>query len=218
MRRRRAIRQKPQHRTAKIAGAIFTAFAALVWGVFCHLDNVVQPVLQDLAEYECRAVMVRAMNRAVEQSIAAEPEQQTAIYQLQRNDSGRVTSLITDTAAANRDRLALVAAVEAEIHDLPEQETTIPLGSLVNYPIFNDFGPDWLLTLHPQGYVESALEESSETLSINTTRYTTTLVLQATVNMLLNGRATSMVVENRVPLASVLLTGDVPTYYSRENG
>ena len=43
--------------------------------------------------------------------------------------------------------------------------------------------------LNPDGYVEGRMEESMEPAAINRTRFTADLVLETTVNVILNGRA-----------------------------
>ena len=40
-----------------------------------------------------------------------------------------------------------------------------------------------------------------------------TLVLQVTINMVLDGRAATALVGTRIPVASLLLNGEVPAYY-----
>ena len=57
-------------------------------------------------------------------------------------------------------------------------------------------------------------EEEAESLSINRTRYTVSLALQVTINMVLDGKHSTAVVAERIPVASLLLEGEVPTYYS----
>src|SRR5699024_12019993 len=48
----------------------------------------------------------------------------------------------------------------------------------------------------------------------NRTRYTVSLALQVTINMVLDGKNSTAVVAERIPVASLLLEGEVPTYYS----
>ena len=75
-------------------------------------------------------------------------------------------------------------------------------------------GPDWEMQLQPRGYVEGRMEEEAESLSINRTRYTVSLALQVTINMVLDGKHNTAVVAERIPVASLLLEGEVPAYYS----
>ena len=69
---------------------------------------------------------------------------------------------------------------------------------------------DW----QPQGYVQAEWQESSESLSINTVRYSVDLQISVTVNMVLDGRTETLTATDSIPLASVLLCGEIPSAYA----
>ena len=50
------------------------------------------------------------------------------------------------------------------------------------YSLLSGLGPGWEFTLQPQGYVQGAVRETAESLSINTTRCTAVLELTVTVS------------------------------------
>ena len=74
----------------------------------------------------------------------------------------------------------------------------------------------WRFSLQPQGYVQGKIRETAESLSINTTRCTAALELTVTVNMVLDGRTATLTVIDTVPLASVLIRGDIPQAYASD--
>ena len=96
---------------------------------------------------------------------------------------------------------------------MPKNDISISLGSLSGSIFLLEMGPGWTVHLNPDGYVEGRMEETMEPAAINRTRFTADLVLETTVNVILNGRAALTQVEVRVPLASFLLDGEVPAYY-----
>ena len=67
-------------------------------------------------------------------------------------------------------RSTLLSAVETRMAVLPEQEYSIPFGSLTGNYLLSGQGPGWKLKLQPEGYVQASWQESYESLSINTTR------------------------------------------------
>lgn len=179
------------------------------WCAFSlYVNTEIKPTLHELAEYEARAATVAAMNEAV----AAEMQEEPALYGSLYKTGGGVVEL--DTVAANLARVRLIAAVEAAMQALPEHSWVIPFGSLTDNTLLGGLGPGWQVGLRPQGYVEGRIEEEVTALAINNTRCTAALVLQVTVNMILDGRTATLVVTNRVPLASVVVSGDTPRYYS----
>lgn len=189
----------------------------LFWG-FCMFDAKIQPVLQQMAQYECYSVTVGVMNEVVSQQIALNPELYDGMYHMETDEAGIVRAVLAEPSVINQIRLNMTTAVNQALQKLPEQKIYIPLGSLTDYALLNDLGPDWRLTLSPKGYVETEIEEKVEALAINRTFYQAVLVLRVTINMLLDGTSSTEQVEHRVPLSSVLIAGETPRYYSSETG
>lgn len=184
-------------------------------GLYVYLvETEVKPRVEELAEYECRAIVVQAMNEAVSAEMQRTPALYQDLYTLTYAPNGALCAVQADTAALNRAQLALVDAVQQALAALPARSWTFPLGSLSGWSVLGGLGPDWEMQLQPRGYVEGRMEEEAESLSINRTRYTVSLALQVTINMVLDGKNSTAVVAERIPVASLLLEGEVPTYYS----
>lgn len=184
-------------------------------GLYVYLvETEVKPRVEELAEYECRAIVVQTMNEAVSAEMQHTPALYQDLYTLTYAPNGALCAVQADTAALNRAQLALVDAVQQALAALPARSWTFPLGSLSGWSVLGGLGPDWEMQLQPRGYVEGRMEEEAESLSINRTRYTVSLALQVTINMVLDGKHSTAVVAERIPVASLLLEGEVPTYYS----
>lgn len=184
-------------------------------GLYVYLvETEVKPRVEELAEYECRAIVVQAMNEAVSAEMQRTPALYQDLYTLTYAPNGALCAVQADTAALNRAQLALVDAVQQALAALPARSWTFPLGSLSGWSVLGGLGPDWEMQLQPRGYVEGRMEEEAESLSINRTRYTVSLALQVTINMVLDGKHSTAVVAECIPVASLLLEGEVPTYYS----
>lgn len=93
-------------------------------------------------------------------------------------------------------------------------EYSIPFGSLTGNYLLSGQGPGWKLKLQPEGYVQASWQESYESLSINTTRYTAELSLSVTVNMILDGRSETLTVREALPMLTLLLQGESPRAYA----
>ncbi|MFR7452440.1 MAG: sporulation protein YunB [Gemmiger sp.] len=184
-------------------------------GLYVYLvETEVKPRVEELAEYECRAIVVQAMNEAVSAEMQRTPALYQDLYTLTYAPNGALCAVRADTAALNRAQLALVDAVQQALAALSARSWTFPLGSLSGWSVLGGLGPDWEMQLQPRGYVEGRMEEEAESLSINRTRYTVSLALQVTINMVLDGKHSTAVVAERIPVSSLLLEGEVPTYYS----
>lgn len=194
--------------------AVLLVLALLGGGYLYLVQTSFKPTLEELAEYECRAIVIKAMNQAVSQEMEQHPALYEELYELEYTQTGELLAVRADTAALNCARSALIQAVEDSLSVMEETDLEIPYGSLTGITAFGGLGPTWKLTLLPDAYVEGTLQEEVQSVSVNRTRYTITLDLQVTISMILDGNTATARVSDRLPVASVLLNGDTPTYYA----
>lgn len=194
--------------------ALILVLAMLGGGYLYLVQTAFKPTLEELAEYECRAIVVKAMNQAVSREMLAHPKLYEELYLLEYTDDGGLLAVRADTAAMNRARSSLIQAVEDSLDILEETDLEIPYGSLTGITAFGGLGPTWKLTLLPDAYVEGTLQEEVQSVSVNRTQYTISLDLQVTISMILDGNTATAQVSDRIPVASLLLNGDTPTYYA----
>lgn len=207
MRRKSGANSK--RRTVRIRCVVLAAGVLFSMVAFNHyIDQEIRPTLMKLAEYEARAITTETIHKAVDDQLQQTPNLCEGIYVI------RADYLQMDPAAANRIRSQMICAVENAMQSLPEQVYTIPFGSLTGNSILNGHGPAWEVTLQPEGYVEARWQETGESLSINTTRYAAELLMEVTVNMILDGTTETLVVRDSIPLADILLRGDTPSVYA----
>lgn len=198
-------------RTQKIHLCFLGCTACFLTGLFLfsrYFNTEIKPTLHALAEYEAQRATVSAMNTAVQTTLAAQPDLCRNLYSVTE------TAVTLNTAGANQARCILVAAVQEQMSRLPEHSISVPIGSLTNNSLLSGLGPRWRISLQPEGFVDSFIEEEAESLAINSTRYGAVLVLRVTVNMVLDSHISAITVTNRMPLASVIVSHDAPVYYS----
>ena len=206
--------KKPPHPVRRRLYKVLMLFALLACGYVYLVQTAFKPTLEELAEYECRAIVVQAMNEAVSREMELEPHLYKDLYTIQYTGDGQLQAVQADTAALSRARSALIQAVEDALALLQQTELEIPFGSLTGITALGGFGPPWKLTLLPDAYVEGSFREEVQSVSVNRTQYTITLDLQATISMVLDGNTATARVSDQVLIASVLLNGDTPTYYA----
>lgn len=180
------------------------------WAFNLYVEREIKPTLLQLAEYEARFTTTRTVNSAVSTVLQQEPQLCAQLYTVQEH------LVQLDAAAANTARSTLMQAVQEAVDALPEKFYYIPVGSLSGNSLLNGHGPGWEMQLKPQGYVQGEIEETTESLSINTTRCRADLVLSVTLNMVLDGRTETIAVTDRIPLTSLLIQGDTPAVYAAE--
>lgn len=212
---RAARRKRNLSRKYKVRG-IALMLGLLIWLIlagFCMIDDRFDPILDELAEYEGRAVIVQTMNQTIARRMQEKKWLYQNLYDLERNSDGKVLSVTANTAAMNAACLDLIEAIDAALSSLPEKVVYIPFGTLTGISVLNNLGPGWLLSFQPEGYTEGNISEFVETVAINQTRYCATLELHVSINMVLDGKNRVLHADTNVPIASVLVRGDTPLYY-----
>lgn len=207
MRKRRSARQRSRYTRLWQWLALAAAVFCLCWHLADCIEDAMWPAMREVAQHECRSLVVQCLNTAVYGELAANPQQYAGLYEL------RDGCVLGDTERINLAQAALVQVAQQALNAMPENEISISLGSLSGSIFLLEMGPGWTVHLNPDGYVEGHMEEAMEPAAINHIRFTANLVLQTTVNVILDGRAALTQVEVQVPLASFLLDGDVPAYY-----
>lgn len=209
-----------QRKTArKKAGASFSRvqkyglLMILLWiSVWClcrQVSSAVWPALKEVARHECRTVVVETMNRALHQELTDHPDRYQSLY---FESQGGISS---DPVRLNEARLSLVDAAEKALGALPKRTITVPLGALSGSVFLFDLGPGWRVHFRPEGYVEGVIVEKTEPAAINRLLFSSTLEVTATVNVILDGKASLCSVTECIPLASFLLEGTTPEYYTQ---
>lgn len=206
--------KKPPHPARRRLHIVLAVLALLGSGYVYLVQTAFKPTLEELAEYECRAIVVQAMNEAVSSEMAHSPHLYEDLYTLQYADDGQLQSIQANASALNQARSALMEAVETALTQLQQTELEIPFGSLTGITALGGLGPAWKLTLLPDAYVEGDLQEEVQSVPVNRTQYSITLNLQVTISMVLDGNTSTARVSDQVLIASVLLNGDTPAYYA----
>lgn len=207
MRKRRSAGRHGRHALLWRWLALAAAAFCLFWHLADCIEDAMWPAMREVAQHECRSLVVQCLNTAIYGELAASPQRYAGLYQLSEG------CVLGDTERINTAQAALVQVAQQALNAMPENEISISLGSLSGSIFLLEMGPGWTVHLNPDGYVEGRIEEAMEATAINRTCFTADLVLQTTVNVILNGRAALTQVEVQVPLASFLLDGDVPAYY-----
>lgn len=207
MRRILPVKKRRFRRSAQIKLAALVA-AALLLAFNAYVDKKIRPTLMELAEYQARALTLQAMHTAVAEIMGEPGLGDTLLYQ---QGDGVVQ---IDAMAANRIQSAVIEAVQGQMQSMPEQEYTIPFGSLTGNSLLSGRGPGWKAKLRPEGYVQADWQEKTESLSINTTRYSASLKISVTVNMILDGRSETLTVSENIPVVTALLNGGTPSVYA----
>lgn len=212
MRRHHISERRPPHRARRWLAMLFALSAALLMLYWC-IEERFEPILDELAEYEARAAVSRAVDAAVAAELAAHPQRYARVYTVQYSGATPL-AVQADAALLNDACLTLTEAVNQALTDLPPVQMTVPFGTLTDLSLLNALGPGWPLGFVPEAFAAGTVRESAGTVAINATRYAASVELIVTVNTVLDGKNRVLYVTQSVPLASVIVGGDTPLYYA----
>ena len=129
MRRAGPKRRKIKYRW-KLAGLLL-AVAAL----FAAVDSQLRPVVETMAQYQCRVVSVIAINEAVMDELEKMGDAPQRLVRLEKNADGTVSNVELDSVEMNRMKARLTEAVSNRLMSLENQDVAIPLGTLLGWHV-----------------------------------------------------------------------------------
>ena len=183
MRKCRSAGHRSRHAALWRRLALAAAVFCLCWHLADCIEDAMWPAMREVAQHECRSLVVQCLNTAVYGELSANPQRYAGLYTLNGG------CLLGDSERINTARAALVQTAQQALNTMPKNDISISLGSLSGSIFLLEMGPGWTVHLNPDGYVEGRMEETMEPAAINRTRFTADLVLETTVNVILNGRA-----------------------------
>lgn len=153
----------------------------------------------------------------MEHAIFSEMERQTVAYSdlvsIQRDTSGTITALTTETVAMNRLRARLVGVVLEALEGIDVSQIQIPLGSLLDLDLLWGLGPTMNVHAMALGTVEGEFSSEFSSAGINQTIHKIELDLVIPLTLMLPGRVVETVCETQIPIAETVIVGQVPETY-----
>ena len=98
--------------------------------VIAALDNALRPVVTTLAQAKTENVVTGIINDAVTETLSAEAVAYQDLVTLERDSSGQVALLSTNSAKMNALRTQILQTVLEKVDSLDSRDLGIPLGSI----------------------------------------------------------------------------------------
>ncbi len=108
----------------------------------------------------------------------------------------------------------MTEAVNARLSAIPDQNVSIPLGTLSGIEFLSGRGPRVKLKMLPSSYVESALVNKFDTAGINQTQHQIMIEFTVTMTAILAPYSTTVDVVTNVCIAETIIIGTVPDTYA----
>ena len=187
------------------------ALLAAAAAVIIFFEVRLKPVTGAVAEIQAQALAVGIINRSVteileETGISAESLETVSLL-----PDGTVSSISSDTVAANRLKNAITMRVQENISGVRSHRIDVPLGTVIGTEIMSGTGPSIPLFISLSGSVTSDFESSFEQGGLNQTVHKLSVRILANINIIMPLDAVSTCVETSVLVGETVIVGKVPS-------
>ena len=177
------------------------------------LDQSLRPVLITLARTRTETVVTGVINDAVMETLSAQAVLYQDLVTLERDGSGQVSVLSTNSAKMNALRTQILKDVLDKVESLDSKELAIPLGSLTGLSTASDWGPELPVRVLTAAVPTAEFRNVFTSEGINQTLHQVMLEVQVEITLLIPGGTTETRVTAQVCVAETLLLGQVPDTY-----
>lgn len=188
---------------------VAAGLALISWLTWRRLD----PLVRDMAVTEARNAVTVAMNRAIAEAMSEGKLQYASLVQLEKDDTGVVTAVVTNMSYVNQLKASLTNSVIREIRQEQSTRLGIPLGNLLGGKLLSGRGPRIPVEIMAVSQATADLESSFQSAGINQTLHRIRVCITAEVFILIPGGTVSGNVRTQVTVAETVLVGRVPESY-----
>ena len=181
--------------------------------VIAALDNALRPMVTTLAQAKTENVVTGIINDAVMETLSAEAVAYQDLVTLERDSSGQVTLLSTNSAKLNALRTQILQTVLEKVDALNSEDLGIPLGIITGLATASDWGPDLPVQVLATATPTAEFRNVFTSEGINQTLHQVMLDVQVKITLLIPGGKTDTQVNAEVCVAETLLLGQVPDTY-----
>lgn len=215
MEEQRAYFRKKSGRTRRPARKAWIAVsaAALLLTLFILINLLIEGPIESVAKKRISAAAAKLLNDSLKEVMTEYSLSGGAAF-AEQVGSEDGTFLYIDAVGMNLMAGRIVERAQSKMAELAVSGVKVALGSASGLPVLNGAGPMLNVAIEPLGEVSSRFSSAFESAGVNQTRYRATLMLSASVEMILFGRSREVSAEISAPICETILVGGVPAAYT----
>lgn len=199
-------------RFRKIRRLIALTVGVLFALLLIFLQNNANNVVKSAAEAKMRSFTASAVNDAALQTLE-EGLSYNELVTIERNASGDIVAITSDSLQINRIARTTVRIAQAELEERSQAGVDIPFGAFTGIEAWSGFGPEINMKIIPVSTVECSFSSEFNSAGINQTRHAIYLTVRAEVSVVLPSGTTVVSTQTQVLLCESILVGKVPDFY-----
>ena len=186
----------------------------LLLGLTVWLNVRLRPFISRLAEANAVNAAVHMIDSSVNQTITEKGITYQKMVTLEKDSSGRVTSLQSNMANINLFQTELTDSVIDALSGMDSRKLSVPLGNVIGGALFSGLGPRIPVHVLSVGEVSTSFENLFSEAGINQTRHQIMLKIRVTFSLLIPGYTEQASAESQFCIAESVIVGQVPESYT----
>lgn len=176
-------------------------------------DNSTRPIVIELAKTSTSNAVTRIVNDAVDHTLAAEAISYDDMITLQKDATGQIIALTSNSLEMNRLRTQILDEVVEQVDILDSKTLGVPLGNLTGLATLSDKGPLLPVKVLSVAAAEGSFRNQFTAAGINQSYHQVVLDVTVNIKLLIPGGTVDAVVTTQVQVAETVIVGKVPDAY-----
>ena len=207
------MRGKAGRRRRKRRLIIAVSAAAVVLAVAFVSSNL-KPVIQTVCANQARILCTSTVNQTVMEELGKLDVEYDNLVTLKSDSLGNINAIETNAIEVNKLQARLTDAVGERLSLLPQQNVSIPLGTLSGLELLSGRGPRVKLKMIPSSYVSSELIDRFDGAGINQTRHQLMINFNVGMSAILAPYTTTVEVSVSICIAETVIIGSIPDIFA----
>ena len=171
-------------------------------------------MLREVAQSELDSIAYDIIGEVAEREIMKNSYDD--IVKIERDDSGRITSITGDTKKLNLLKLRISNELSQIMLKRTDDVVSVPLGSLTGIDFLTGRGPKINVRVYWVSGVDSEVLTSFTEAGINQTNYRVLINFKVQVGMMFAGREIGTFVDTDICIAETVIVGEIPKFLSEK--
>lgn len=181
--------------------------------VISLLDSSMRPIITEMAKARTSNAVTRIVNDAVGRTMTTQAIAYEDIITFQKDASGQITALTSNSAEMNRLRNEILDEVVGQVDTLDSKELGVPLGNLSGLSTMSEKGPLLPVRVLSVASADAAFRNQFTAAGINQSYHQIVLDVTVNIKLLIPGGTVETVVATQVSVAETVIVGKVPDAY-----
>lgn len=180
---------------------------------FIFVSVKLRPMIQNVTGNIAKQMMVSSINSVVLRELEEKQYQYDDFVYVERDSDGGIMAISLNMVNVNTLKSNIALTIQESLGD-SQQQTGVPLGTLLGADLLRGHGPRIPLRISVLGNITVELKSSFDSAGINQTRHQIYLEITTGVYSYITGVSATTDVTTSIPVAETVIVGEVPQMYA----